>query len=418
MRRRIATITDVAERHLCTGCGVCAFVQPDDIVLVDDIDAGRRPIVVSGRSTQEALAVCPGVGLAHPDTHGDDVTPELLAGWGPVLELWEGHATDPEIRFAASSGGAATALALHSLERESMHGVLHIRARADTPYLNETTLSTTREELLSATGSRYAPASPCDGLQAVVDAPAACVFIGKPCDVAAAAKARARNPALDRKLGLTVAIFCAGTPSTRATLEMLDRLGVDETAELTSVRYRGNGWPGRAEAVVRTSAGDARRSLSYRDSWSQLQRHRPWRCHVCVDHSGEFADVSVGDPWYRPIEPGAIGESLVVVRSERGQAIVRAAREAGALELVPVPAHILPDSQPNLLATRGAVWARTAMTRAVGVAAPSYRNMPSYPHWRRLNTIGKIRSFTGTAKRIVTKRLYRRRPVVPWEPDR
>lgn len=413
----MATITDVAERQLCTGCGACAFAQPDDVVMVDDLDAGRRPVVISGRSTEAAVAVCPGVGLAHPDHHPEGVVAELIDGWGPVLELWEGHAADPEIRFAASSGGAATALALHGIEEAGLHGVLHIRARADVPYLNETTLSTQRDELLAATGSRYAPASPCDGLQSVVDAPGPCVFIGKPCDVAATAKARQRDTALDDKLGLTVAIFCAGTPSTRGTLEMLGHLGVDER-ELSSVRYRGNGWPGRAEAVVGTGEDADRRSLSYRESWGRLQRHRPWRCHVCVDHTGEFADVSVGDPWYRPIEAGAAGSSLVVVRTERGRAAVRAAIEAGALELEPVSPDVLPASQPNLLATRGAVWGRTVATRALGVATPTYRNMPTFPHWRRMSVAGRIRSFTGTVKRVVTKRLWRRRPVVPWEPER
>jgi coenzyme F420 hydrogenase subunit beta len=418
VRRHIATITDVAERHMCTGCGACAFAQPDDIVMVDDLDAGRRPVVVTGRPTDGALEVCPGVALAHPDAHPDGIITELLAGWGPVLELWEGHAADPEIRFAASSGGAASALALHAVEHEGMHGVLHIRARDDVPYLNETTLSNTRAELLAATGSRYSPASPCDGLQAVVEAPAPCVFIGKPCDVAATGKARARDSRLDRNLGLTIAIFCAGTPSTRGTLEMLDRLGVCDDPDLTSVRYRGNGWPGRAEAVVGTGTDAERRSLSYRDSWGQLQGYRPWRCHVCIDHSGEFADISVGDPWYQPVEPGAVGSSLVVVRTERGRALLHAATAAGALELEEVPAHILSDSQPNLLAARGAVWARVATTRLAGVGTPSYRNMPTFPHWRRLTATQKLRSFTGTAKRIVTRRLYRRRPVVPWERGR
>ena len=29
-----------------------------------------------------------------------------------------------------------------------------------------------------------------------------------------------------------------------------------------------------------------------------LQAHRRWRCRVCADHTGAFADISVGDPWH------------------------------------------------------------------------------------------------------------------------
>ena len=110
VRRRLPTInsiTDVAERQLCTGCGVCAYVQPDDIRIVDDLDAGRRPVVRHGAdgepSTTRALACCPGVALSHgPDPAA--VIQEVRQAWGPVLEVWEGHASDPTIRRAGSSG--------------------------------------------------------------------------------------------------------------------------------------------------------------------------------------------------------------------------------------------------------------------------------------------------------------------------
>ena len=284
------------------------------------------------------------------------------------------------------------------------------------PVLNETPLSTTREELLGATGSRYAPASPAVGLLRIADAPGPCVFIGKPCDVAATARARAIRPDLDRNLALTIGIFCAGTPSTRGTLELLERLGIDPDDGLSELRYRGNGWPGRAEAVAETAAGERRASMSYATSWGQLQRHRQWRCYVCVDHTGEFADVSVGDPWYRTPEAGERGESLVVVRTERGREAVRAAMASGALELRRLPSSRLSESQPNLLETRGGVWARVLVTRAMGVAAPSYRNLPTFEHWRdQLGPVEQLRSFTGTARRVVRKRLRHRRPVEAWD---
>ena len=104
--------------------------------------------------------------------------------------MWEGHATDEATRFRASSGGAASAIATWCIERGGMHGALHIAAREDVPYLNETVLSTSRAQIVERSGSRYAPASPCDGLQKVEDAPGPCVFIGKPCDCVAVGRTR------------------------------------------------------------------------------------------------------------------------------------------------------------------------------------------------------------------------------------
>lgn len=411
----IAGVDDVAARNLCAGCGACAYLQPDQVRMVDDLDLGRRPVIRAGSDTTEALAGCPGASLAHDDTHHPGVIGELRDGWGPVLAVWEGYAADPEIRFAGSSGGAATALALHALDDHGMHGVLHIAARPDIEYLNHTVMSRSRQEMLAATGSRYAPASPCDGLQMIADAPEPCVFIGKPCDVAATSKARRLRPELDAKLGLTIAIFCAGTPSTRGTLEMLDRMDVADPEQVRSLRYRGNGWPGAAVAQTSRGGGGPVHEMSYDQSWGEiLQKHVQWRCRVCVDHTGEFADIAVGDPWYREIGADEAGQSLILARTERGRQLLEAAVKAGALAARRVDPGLLPASQPNLLATRGAVWGRIVTSRALGVAAPRYTNMPTGRiWWRELSALAKIRSISGTLKRIVRRRLHRRQVIRP-----
>jgi coenzyme F420 hydrogenase subunit beta len=419
MGPRVRSIQDVAEKHLCQGCGTCAFVQPDVISMVDVPDQGRRPLVlhVEGRpaDTRKALACCSGVGYGHNPEPVSDAIPELQSGWGPVLEVWEGYASDSEIRFAGSSGGVATALALHAVEEQGMSGVLHIAARKDVPYLNETVYSTTRQELLAATGSRYAPASPCERLDLVEAAPTPSVLIGKPCDIGGAALARTRHPGLDEKLGLTIAIFCAGTPTTRGTLEMIRAAGVSNPGAVTAVRYRGKGWPGSAEVH---SEGDDQHerveTFTYDESWGGiLQKHRQWRCHVCADHTGEMADVAVGDPWYRPTG-GDPGRSLVLVRTERGRAIVRRAVEAGALTLERVDAGTLPASQMNLLRTRGALWGRSLALRIALLPAPRFCGMPTFRFWwRELSFKGKAQSTVGTLRRIRKKHLHQRAVVTP-----
>ncbi len=413
MRTKITTITDVAESQLCAGCGACGYLEPDGIEMVDDLYSGRRPVVSPGVDTAHLLESCPGVGLSRPDTGESGYIEELYHAWGPILTVYEGAASDEAVRFAGSSGGAATALGLHSFERDHAHGVLHIGARADVPWLNETVLSTGRDEMLERTGSRYAPASPCDRLDLIDEAPGPCVFIGKPCDVAALAKVRKRRPELDAKIAFTVAIFCAGTPNAAGTLALIEELGGDP-AEPVGLRYRGNGWPG--EATVTGSDGEIIGAMSYDESWGRvLQANRQWRCYVCMDHTGEYADISVGDPWYREIEEGDPGQSLVLARTPLGRKVIEQARRDGYLDIAETEAWKLPKSQPNLLADRGAVWGRMATTRLMGAATPRYENMPGFRYWiHELGFKAKAQAFYGTARRVFTKKLRKRHPVNPY----
>src|SRR5690606_9576453 len=104
------TLSHVVEQRLCIGCGACAYFRPDDVHLRDFSAEGIRPVITgSPEKADEALAVCPMVqtdfgaltGYPAADRLGDE---RFQQDWGQVLEIWEGHATDPDIRFKGSSG--------------------------------------------------------------------------------------------------------------------------------------------------------------------------------------------------------------------------------------------------------------------------------------------------------------------------
>ena len=411
----IKTIQDVVDKHLCMGCGTCAAVRPDIVQMVDTAEHGRRPFILKEgdeEASRDMASICPGRAI---DTTAPiaPVTARSYehAAWGPVLEVWEGYATDHELRFAGSSGGVVSALSLFCIERGGYEGAVQARARTDAPLLNETVISRSRSDVLAATASRYAPASPCERLADVRASGKPHVFVGKPCDVAGAVNFAGRDESLFAGIGLSISIFCAGTPSVAATRELLDRLGVQERDEILEVRYRGRGWPGRMTVRYR-SAGTGRvlsASTSYEEGWgSILQKHTQWRCRLCADHIGEHADLSIGDPWYRPVRDGDPGQSLVVVRTERGRQILRDAIEAGVLHLERRTVDTLAASQPNLEKTKGAVYARCLTARLVGAAAPVYRGAGLHRiWWRALSPTAKFKSFAGTLKRLFAKRLLR-----------
>jgi coenzyme F420 hydrogenase subunit beta len=411
MTRTVTSITDVVACNLCTGCGACAGGFPQAISMIEDAIEGRRPVAADpgGAADRAALAVCAGIGA--PDRSARDT---VEADWGPVLACWEGYAADDEIRYRGASGGAVTALAAFAMAQGTVGGTAHVRARQDDPRLNETVISTDRAGLLAGAASRYAQASPLEIAPQISASNAPVAFVGKPCDVAGLAKMRSSDSDLDRNIGLTIAIFCAGAPNLQATERLLDRLGVPKNSKLTDLRYRGHGWPGLMQARWLDQDGAERQSatIPYSEGWGGiLQTERRWRCRICDDHTGALADISVGDPWHAPPQGDTdAGRSLIVARTARGRALVEAAIAAGALVADTRPRDIIATSQPNLLATNASVWGRRAAMRLLGMPVPTASPASRMTvWWQRLPAKAKAQSVLGTLRRIA--RLGLRRPL-------
>lgn len=409
---KVKSLQDVVDWDLCTGCGACFYACTEGAVSLINIETvGIRPRFdsVSCASCTRCLSICPGysVEVKQPLT----VIPETTNGdyeIGPALEVWEGHASDQEIHFQASSGGILSALALYCLEQENMGFVLHAGMDETVPWTNKTHQSKNRSDILARTGSRYAPASPCDGLKAIEDSTQPCVFIGKPCDVAAVGKLREQRPALSKNLGLVLTFFCAGTPNTKGTLDLMKELEISPEAT-NKVRYRGEGWPGRFK--VQYGTPPAEKSLSYMESWGKVSSYRPLRCHLCPDGMGSVADISCGDAWSEFQDDGNVGLSIVIARTPRGREILHRAKVANYVTLRPVTSSAALGAQTNLVVRRRELFGRLLAMWMLSVPSPNFKGFCLFRSWTRIPLLRKIQTVVGTMRRLVFRRLLSRRPV-------
>ena len=418
MRRRFKTVSEIAAWRLCTGCGACAAACPEkNLTLVDVPTLGLRPFRVSTgcRHCGRCVAVCPGVEMTKEKTDAGAI-PKLRKGWGEILEIWEGYACDPEIRYQGSSGGVATAISLFCLEKERMTAVLQIRAHPEIPWRNVPVLSVDRTDVVMCTGSRYSPASPCEKIDMIKNASSPCVFIGKPCDVAALRKFQNLDQEIVSKVGLAISIFCAGTPSTAGTKAVFSALGVSED-QVEQISYRGCGWPGTTKVKLH-SPNDKELEMGYEQSWGAiLSKYVQFRCRICPDSTGEFADICCGDAWHRNIDGSQPGYSLVLVRTEKGRKTLTAAIKAGYVHLRKADPDALPLSQMPLLNKKRNIWGRVLAMRMLAVPCPRFKGFSLFANWRELSLRDKSQSLLGTAYRIISRRWNKPLDVSPAQFD-
>lgn len=411
---RIKTLQDVVDWGYCIGCGACYFACDKGVVSLHTIDAIGIRARFDGPCSdcRDCLDFCPGLRLDGGAPDGDTLKggeAEMLVG--PSLQVWEGFASDGEVRYRGSSGGVLTALSLYCMEKEGMGFVLHTGMDPAHPWRNLTVVSRTREEFLDHAGSRYTPSSPCDALRKIEESESPCVFIGKPCDTAAVAMLRKNRPALDRKLGLVLTFFCAGPPCSGATESLVKELG-QAPGNVRDIRYRGCGWPGFF--TLRDAKGVVQKQITYKESWGYLaKRHRSFRCHLCPDGMGELADISSGDAWHLYHDDGNPGESVVLARTQLGYDVVRRAIDAGYLALRPSSPERVVSGQ-GLGRRRAEVYGRLIGLRLFGVPTPEFHGFPLRKVWTdTVSAYRKARVILGTAKRVILRGLWRRNSVFP-----
>jgi coenzyme F420 hydrogenase subunit beta len=138
-----------------------------------------------------------------------------------------------------------------------------------------------------------------------------------------------------------------------------------------------------------------------------LQKYRPYRCHLCPDGTGEFADISCGDPWYRQNESDNPGQSLILVRTKKGEEILKGAISEGYISAEPAAHSILMNSQKNLYGKRAAIWGRLMAFGFLGLPKPRYQGFSLLSSWLTLPPVEKIKSVAGTMRRIIQRKYYR-----------
>lgn len=312
-------IGDIKKNSLCLGCGLCEAIIPNVRMFVNssgfivpDID---KPIEGDGGVILNN--VCPAINIS--------CVRSKPTSFGNVLGTFEGWANNEQIRFHASSGGVITALGVYLLEAGLVDGVIQVRRSPNHFMKNEVFVSRNKSDVIGCSASRYAPVSMFKNIVELLDGSnEKFAFIGKPCDIATLRRLLDVKPEYRQKIGYLISLVCAGTPSYNATEQLIEKGKKGKNVNPLSVTYRGDGWPGDFKVKY---SDKSEFKCTYNDSWGQvLGRNLNFRCKICPDGVGKFADIVVGDSWNTkngyPDFTEQDGKSFILARSENGLTLI------------------------------------------------------------------------------------------------
>ncbi len=318
---------DVIDRGLCALCGACSGMCPYLVAHRGHMVALDDCVVERGR----CHAFCP-----RTSTDLDVVSkaafgaPFDVSAVGRVGQVLMTRATREDVRSKAQYGGTVSALVAFAIDRDFIDAA--VLTKSDTSLLPSGVLVRKAEEVPSYGLSNYVAAPTLAAFNRGVrrEEVRSIGVVATPCQALALAKMRA-STLEDRnnveKLSLVIGLFCTWALDFEGFTHLLSEKTPPNRITKFDV-------PPPPANVFQVFVGSEPVSFPL----DEVRRFIRPSCNVCLDMTAEFADISVGNA------EGIEGWNTLVVRSERGQELVEAARKAAVIE-----ADALPDENLNHL---------------------------------------------------------------------
>jgi coenzyme F420-reducing hydrogenase beta subunit len=292
-----------------------------------------------------------GGGPSNADSMVEGVIPRHDPNIGYFLAAYVGHAAENPFRSNGSSGGLTSWVAAELLRTGAVEGVAHdapADPQADGRFFAYR-ISRSIDELSQGAKSRYYPVELSSVLREIRAAPGRYAIVGVPCFIKAIHLLRRLDPLIRDRVTHTLGLFCGHMKSAAMVESFALQLGA-EIGRVRAVDYRikdesrpANWYRAHLELDDGSAAAQDWWHLADGD-WGAGFFQNP-ACDWCDDVVGETADVSFGDAWVEPYSSDGRGTNVMVVRSKELVEMVERARSEGRLELTPVDADFIAQTQ-------------------------------------------------------------------------
>jgi len=307
------------DSELCSQCGICLVVCP---------------------------CYCLDISELHLNAFGHKSEDILL---GSRLNCYIGHSADNDIRYNSSSGGLVTTLLIYLLENGYINGALITKMNEENPLHPQPFIARTEKDIILAAKTKYCPVPANIALRDIIDEEGKYAVVGLPCHLHGIRKAEMSNNELKNRIILHIGILCSGVPNFKATEYLLRRMRI-KTEAISSLEYRGLGWPGKMSIILKN--GD-KHIIPYPTYWDEFGGlFYPYRCAMCTDWFAKLADISFGDAWLTEFKKDTIGSSIVISRTSQSEDFLQRMIHAGIMELNGVNGELVKKSQGGYIQRR------------------------------------------------------------------
>ena len=313
----IKNIQIVSDSLLCTGCGICSIICPQDAIqMKKDETFGVYKSIVNlekCKSCGLCLSSCPPLTWSNEDRKNGRYNIYV----GNFLKIFSGYSLDEKIRFNAASGGFITTLLIYLLENSYVDGVILTKRSTKDPIYSFPFIAKSKKEILEGMGSKYSPVKFDEVLKELRESDLSNIaVVGLPCHIEAISNIKDKR--IIKKIKFKICILC-GQNTNFLAYDYLMKIFNLKKSNLVNIKNRGHGWPGFME--LKTT--DKIIKVPYTSNYSMgmilsSPVFTPFACHMCVEPVGFRADITCSDAWLKKYTNNdRIGRNLVLVKNSK-----------------------------------------------------------------------------------------------------
>lgn len=378
-------ISNVCNVELCSGCGTCLAMCPNNAIEMQITRGLWLPSVDVKKCNCCGICVevCPGISvnfeMLNSYVFGKQPKDRLL---GNYLACYIGHSNDYKVRFNSASGGIASQILIFALKKGIINGALVVRMKKNKPLEPEPLIVKSKEEILSASKSKYCPVPVNVALKQILKENGKFAVIGLPCHIHGIRKAELLNRKLREKIVLHICLMCSHMVNFQGTEFILQKISVSKE-QVSQLSYRGKGWPGVMTIKLKNGTSY---NIPLVGGWNSYWPifssffFTPTRCTLCSDQTGELSDISLGDAWLPELKNDKIGKSIIITRTKAGESVLSTMARSNVISIQQVSPEKVKRSQfLNLKFKKDDLGTRLNLIKFFGKQVPYF--IPAQRSW-------------------------------------
>ncbi len=302
---------EIIYKDLCSGCGACSAVCPEDVISVDEFPR------LTGKCTNcgYCLQACPRSFIDRKEYEEKlfgSISEDIL---GSYIFIKAAKSKNKEILKNAQDGGFVTAMLSYMFEKGMIDGA--IVAGSDEENRPQPIIAKSLDDIYKSGGTKYANSPNLALLKKAKEENLKIALVGLPCQIEGFRKLenyKIEDLDLTSNVVITIAIFCKSNFLLSLYDYMEKKYGVS-LKEMRKVDIKGKNF------IIEKEDGEV-----IKIPLKEAYKYRRAGCKVCLDFSSRLSDVSVGSIG------SASGYSTVIVRSEKAKEIFESMERDGVIE--------------------------------------------------------------------------------------